>query len=85
VSDSTHVSSRIDDLDAGAGEDRPQPRHGLGAGDVAYRLIHNDTFPSWGFFIKHGATSIWELWNGWTTETGFGDPGMNSFARRQGG
>jgi alpha-L-rhamnosidase len=30
--------------------------------------------------IKHGATSIWERWNGWTSETGFGDPGMNSFA-----
>jgi len=56
------------------------PDTGLGAGDVAYRLIHNDTFPSWGFSIKHGATSIWERWNGWTPETGFGDPGMNSFA-----
>ncbi|MBM3889980.1 MAG: hypothetical protein FJ388_12765, partial [Verrucomicrobia bacterium] len=52
----------------------------IGRNDVAYRLIHNDTFPSWGFSIKHGATSIWERWNGWTPETGFGDPGMNSFA-----
>jgi alpha-L-rhamnosidase len=48
--------------------------------DVAYRLLHNDTFPSWGFSIKHGATSIWERWNGWTPQQGFGDPGMNSFA-----
>jgi hypothetical protein len=24
------------------------PGTGIGAGDVAYRLIHNDTFPSWG-------------------------------------
>lgn len=48
--------------------------------DVAYRLLQNDTFPSWGFSIKHGATSIWERWNGWTPEKGFGDPGMNSFA-----
>jgi alpha-L-rhamnosidase len=56
------------------------PDTGIGAGGVAYRLIHNDTFPSWGFSIKHGATSIWERWNGWTPETGFGDPGMNSFA-----
>jgi alpha-L-rhamnosidase len=46
----------------------------IGRNDVAYRLIHNDTFPSWGFSIKHGATSIWERWNGWTPETGFGDP-----------
>jgi alpha-L-rhamnosidase len=47
---------------------------------VAYRLFHNDTFPSWGFSIKHGATSIWERWDGWTPEKGFQDPGMNSFA-----
>lgn len=48
--------------------------------DIAYRLFHNDTFPSWGFSIKHGATSIWERWDGWTPEKGFQDPGMNSFA-----
>ncbi|HML76139.1 MAG TPA: family 78 glycoside hydrolase catalytic domain [Anaerohalosphaeraceae bacterium] len=52
----------------------------IGRNDVACRLLHNDTFPSWGFSIKHGATSIWERWNGWTPEQGFGDPGMNSFA-----
>jgi alpha-L-rhamnosidase len=52
----------------------------VGRNDVAERLIHNDTFPSWGFSIKHGATSIWERWDGWTPEKGFQDPGMNSFA-----
>ena len=52
----------------------------VGRDDVAWRLIHNDTFPSWGFSIKHGATSIWERWDGWTPEKGFQDPGMNSFA-----
>ena len=52
----------------------------IGRNDVAYRLIHNDTFPSWGFSIKHGATTIWERWDGWTPEKGFQDPGMNSFA-----
>ena len=52
----------------------------IGRNDVAYRLILNDTFPSWGFSIKHGATSIWERWDGWTPEKGFQDPGMNSFA-----
>ena len=52
----------------------------IGRNDIAYRLIHNDTFPSWGFSIKHGATSIWERWDGWTPERGFHDPGMNSFA-----
>ena len=53
---------------------------GIGRNDVAWRLIHNDTFPSWGFSIRHGATSIWERWDGWTPEKGFQDPGMNSFA-----
>jgi alpha-L-rhamnosidase len=52
----------------------------IGRNDVAERLIHNDTFPSWGFSIKQGATSIWERWDGWTPEKGFQDPGMNSFA-----
>ncbi len=52
----------------------------IGRADIAYRLLHNDTFPSWGFSIKHGATSIWERWDGWTPEKGFQDAGMNSFA-----
>ena len=52
----------------------------IGRDDVAYRLIHNDTFPSWGFSIKQGATTTWERWDGWTPEKGFQDPGMNSFA-----
>ncbi len=48
--------------------------------DVAYRLFHNRTFPSWGFSIGHGATSIWERWDGWTPQRGFQTPRMNSFA-----
>jgi alpha-L-rhamnosidase len=47
--------------------------------DVAYRLLNNETFPSWGYSIKNGATTIWERWDGWTEEKGFQDPGMNSF------
>lgn len=52
----------------------------IGRNDVAFKLLHNTTFPSWGFTIKNGATSIWERWDGWTPEKGFQDPGMNSFA-----
>ncbi len=52
----------------------------IGRNDVAFRLLHNTTFPSWGFTIVNGATSIWERWDGWTPEKGFQDPGMNSFA-----
>ena len=48
--------------------------------EVAYRLLLTDGYPSWGYSIKHGATSIWERWDGWTAEKGFQDPGMNSFA-----
>jgi alpha-L-rhamnosidase len=47
--------------------------------DTAYRLLTQDTFPSWLFSVKHGATTIWERWDGWTPERGFQDPGMNSF------
>jgi len=47
--------------------------------DVAYRLLLNETFPSWGYSIQQGATTIWERWDGWTEEKGFQDPGMNSF------
>ncbi len=47
--------------------------------DVAYRLLNNDTYPSWGYSIRQGATTIWERWDGWTEDKGFQDPGMNSF------
>jgi alpha-L-rhamnosidase len=47
--------------------------------DVAYRLLLNETFPSWGYSIRQGATTIWERWDGWTEEQGFQDPRMNSF------
>ncbi|MDQ6946671.1 MAG: glycoside hydrolase family 78 protein [Actinomycetota bacterium] len=47
--------------------------------DVAYRLLLNETFPSWGYTIKNGATTIWERWDGWTAENGFQSPNMNSF------
>jgi len=51
-----------------------------GRSDVAYRLLMQDTFPSWLFSVKHGATTIWERWNGWTPEVGVHpDASMNSF------
>ena len=42
--------------------------------DVAYRLLLNDTYPSWGYMLSKGATTWWERWNGDT-----GDPSMNSY------
>jgi alpha-L-rhamnosidase len=51
-----------------------------GEAAVAWQLLLQDTFPSWLFPVKHGATTIWERWNGWTPETGaHPDASMNSF------
>ncbi len=47
--------------------------------DVAWRLLHQEGYPSWKYSILHGATTIWERWDGWTEERGFQDAGMNSF------
>ena len=46
---------------------------------TAYKLLLQDTFPSWLFSVKNGATTIWERWDGWTPDKGFQNPGMNSF------
>ncbi len=50
-----------------------------GHADVAYKLLLQDSYPSWLYPVKHGATTIWERWNGWTHEEGFFNPHMNSF------
>ena len=50
-----------------------------GHNDVAYKLLLNDTFPSWGYSIRQGATTIWERWDGYTKDKGFQSPSMNSF------
>lgn len=47
--------------------------------DVAYRLLERESYPSWLFPVKNGATTIWERWDGWTPEKGFQDKNMNSF------
>ncbi len=47
--------------------------------DFAYDILLQRTFPSWGYSIVNGATTIWERWNSYTKENGFGDVRMNSF------
>ena len=47
--------------------------------DRAYQLLNNDTYPSWGYEIAKGATTIWERWDGIQPDGQFQDPGMNSF------
>jgi alpha-L-rhamnosidase len=50
-----------------------------GRGDLAVQLLLNENYPSWLYEANNGATTIWERWNSWTKEGGFGDVGMNSF------
>lgn len=49
-----------------------------GHADLAYALLHQDAYPSWNYSIAHGATTIWERWDGWTAERGFQSVAMNS-------
>lgn len=51
----------------------------LGLSKLAYTILLNETYPSWGYSIKNGATTIWERWNSYTIEQGFANNGMNSF------
>jgi alpha-L-rhamnosidase len=44
-----------------------------GRPDLAYTIATQTTYPSWGYMISKGATTVWELWNGDTA-----DSGMNS-------
>ncbi|WP_405709852.1 MULTISPECIES: family 78 glycoside hydrolase catalytic domain [unclassified Streptomyces] len=50
-----------------------------GRADLAHALLLRDEVPSWRFPLRHGATTIWERWDGWTPGTGFRAPSMNSF------
>ena len=45
----------------------------MGRTDLAWMLATNKNYPSWGYMAEHGATTIWELWNGDTAS-----PKMNS-------
>ena len=47
--------------------------------DVAYSLLLQHKFPSWLYSVDQGATTIWERWNSYTKDKGFGPVGMNSF------
>jgi alpha-L-rhamnosidase len=51
----------------------------FGYTDVAYDLLLQETYPSWLYPVKMGATTIWERWDGQKPDSTFQDPGMNSF------
>ena len=44
-----------------------------GRADLSFTFATNTTYPSWGYMVEKGATTVWELWNGDTA-----DPAMNS-------
>ncbi len=50
--------------------------------DLATFLLQSREFPSWGYEVEQGATSIWERWDGFTKEDGFGrhNAAMNSYS-----
>jgi len=43
---------------------------------LAYKLLLNTEYPSWGYLVGHGATTMWERWNGDKMKS---DPSMNSY------
>jgi alpha-L-rhamnosidase len=47
--------------------------------EEAYRVLLQKTFPGWLYSVLQGATTIWERWNSYSHENGFGPVGMNSF------
>jgi len=51
----------------------------FGYTDVAYTLLLQDTYPSWLYPVKMGATTIWERWDGVRPDGSFEDASMNSF------
>ena len=46
---------------------------------LAYELLFKETYPSWFYPINQGATTMWERWNSYSHEKGFGNAKMNSF------
>lgn len=46
---------------------------------IAYKLLLQDTYPSWLYPVKMGATTIWERWDGIRPDSTFENAGMNSF------
>lgn len=54
--------------------------------DVAYKIINQRTYPSWGHWVEQGATTLWEKWDGTNSRNHpmFGDVG-NWFYKALGG
>jgi len=51
----------------------------FGKADVAFTLLMQESYPSWLYPVKMGATTIWERWNGIRPDSTFEPASMNSF------
>lgn len=51
----------------------------FGHADVAYTLLLQQTYPSWLYPVKMGATTVWERWDGIKPDGTFETPTMNSY------
>ncbi len=51
----------------------------FGYNDIAYKLLLQETYPSWLFQVKRGATTVWERWDGIKADGTFQNKFMNSF------
>ncbi len=53
----------------------------IGRSDLAFKLLGETRFPSWGYTVGQGATTIWERWDGYRSElpNPFQNAGMNSY------
>lgn len=51
----------------------------FGHTDLAYSVLLQKDYPGWLYPVENGATTMWERWNSWNKETGFGPDDMNSF------
>ena len=50
-----------------------------GYADVAYELLLQEGYPSWLYEVNHGATTIWEHWDGIKEDGSFWSTDMNSY------
>src|SRR5690606_27131157 len=51
----------------------------FGHDQVAYDLLMQESYPSWLYPVKMGATTIWERWDGIKPDGSFQTPAMNSY------
>jgi alpha-L-rhamnosidase len=36
----------------------------IGRNDLVFTMFNKTTYPSWGYMLEQGATTLWEQWNG---------------------